>query len=722
MIPRPAIALMTLVALGSMGQSCDNIQITSPAPGSVFTSAQTVTLRLGHVGEVAPATQVDFLLDGSVACVDYSPPFTCDWPITGAENGAHSWSARALIGSRVVAWSPPTPVTVSIEAVAAGDPELVGFVPAVGSAVGVAVDGARDLAFVASREFGLSVVDVRDPLDPVTLGATNPPFQGFRVALSGSLAVVTNDSALKVVDVSDPSNPVPVGNLETSQLNDVAVAGRYAYVLLRVPGNPAHVDLAVVDLGQPSNPVLRGQVTVPGWGEAVEVVGGRAYVAAGSSSLQVFDVSNPFSPYPLGGVDTPGSAIAVTVHGSHAYVGEYSAVHAIDISSPSNPVRRGQVGVRGTDLAVSGGKLYAGSGLGVSVIGLSNPAFPSLAGTDPSLPTLGLDAAGDQIYMAFGGVPNTSENWGGLFVIDASTPSSLELLGTAFGLTEIGRIAVDDGTAVVSGGNLLKVVDLSEPQAPEVLGQLSTYAINDVALSGRYGYVLIRIPGNPAHVDLAVVDLGQPGNPVLRGQVAVPGWGNRVEIVGSRAYVAAGSSGLQVFDVGNPASPYRIGGVDTPGNASALTVSGNYAYLGEMDAVHVIDIRNPANPIRRGQVGARASDLALVGSQLCASSGLGLSTIDVSNPNAPFVVSTDTTLTGQSSSVVGDRLLLAEWFNDGGPQPRGFARVVDISDPSGPQLLTEVLLPGASSSSATDGTRVYFQDTVGTVSVIEFQP
>ena len=53
---------------------------------------------------------------------------------------------------------------------AALNPALVGFVPAVGSARDVAVNSATGRAYVASGEFGVSVVNVATPSAPVALG------------------------------------------------------------------------------------------------------------------------------------------------------------------------------------------------------------------------------------------------------------------------------------------------------------------------------------------------------------------------------------------------------------------------------------------------------------------------------------------------------------------------------------------------------------------------
>ena len=74
-----------------------------------------------------------------------------------------------------------------------------------------------------------------------------------------------------------------------------------------------------------------------------------------------------------------------------------------------------------------------------------------------------------------------------------------------------------------------------------------------------------------------------------------------VKLVGDRAYLAVGYSGLAVLDVSNPANPVRVGGYDTSGYAEGVAVSGNIAYVADRDAgLQIIDVSNPANPVRLG--------------------------------------------------------------------------------------------------------------------------
>src|SRR5439155_21483272 len=166
-------------------------------------------------------------------------------------------------------------------------PELVGFIPAVASAMDVVVDGTAGRAYVASQEFGLSVVNVSNPLVPVAIGGANPSFYGGRLAVSGSLGVVggRNNANLHVVDLSVPTTPITVGALPGS-FTGAAVAGRYAYAMQLIPGNPARTDLLVLDLINPSAPTVAGSVTLAG-GEDITLVGSYLYVAAGMAGLQV---------------------------------------------------------------------------------------------------------------------------------------------------------------------------------------------------------------------------------------------------------------------------------------------------------------------------------------------------------------------------------------------------------------------------------------------------
>ena len=69
---------------------------------------------------------------------------------------------------------------------------------------------------------------------------------------------------------------------------------------------------------------------------------------------------------------------------------------------------------------------------------------------------------------------------------------------------------------------------------------------------------------------------------------------DKVAISGTRAYVAAGTLGLQVYDVSDPTAPLLLRTVDTPGDARGVAVSGTTAYVADTDeGLQVIDTSDP---------------------------------------------------------------------------------------------------------------------------------
>ncbi len=83
-------------------------------------------------------------------------------------------------------------------------------------------------------------------------------------------------------------------------------------------------------------------------------------------------------------------------------------------------------------------------------------------------------------------------------------------------------------------------------------------------------------------------------------------------VSGDVAYVADFVSGLQVIDVSDPGSPVILGSVDTPGAAIDVTVSGAVAYVADhVSGLQVIDVSScepcPADLDDDGMVGV--SDL-----------------------------------------------------------------------------------------------------------------
>src|SRR6185295_7233665 len=285
--------------------------------------------------------------------------------------------------------------------------------------------------------------------------------------------------------------------------------GQYAYVVVVVPGNPAHADLMIVDLRQPAAPVIAGRVTVASAGEP-RVVGSIAFIPAGTGGVQLVNVANPAAPAILGMIDTPGTAKGVALSGNHAFVAAGSAV------------------------VVEGTRLYVLDGLQLRIVDVANPAAPVLRSTTNAFAAHGVAAAGSFAFLASPDV-KPAVNQGGLYVLDVSNPTAPRVLTNLVGGHDNWGVGVVGNIGVVAGNSLgLKVVDVATPAQPRVIGALAGI-VKGATMAGQYAYIVRVLPGNPGTTELAIVDLRVPSSPVITGRVPVGG--TNLVVDGSFAYV-----------------------------------------------------------------------------------------------------------------------------------------------------------------------------------------
>lgn len=90
------------------------VSITGLATGMTYTSAGIVALAATASDNVA-VTKVEFY-DGTVnKATVTAPPYRYNWPMSAADNGAHTWTARAYDAAGNIATSSVVTVTVSID-------------------------------------------------------------------------------------------------------------------------------------------------------------------------------------------------------------------------------------------------------------------------------------------------------------------------------------------------------------------------------------------------------------------------------------------------------------------------------------------------------------------------------------------------------------------------------------------------------------------------------
>lgn len=308
----------------------------------------------------------------------------------------------------------------------------------------IAVEG--NLAYLAAGENGLLIIDATNPAGLTLRGKYVTIGFAADVQVVGNLAYVAAGSHLRILDVSDPSHPIQRGSyflhsqyapgiLLPVGVGGIQVRGNLAYVFSNfVPTSCCQVGvMAMLDISEPANPILRGSISDTGYND-IQVVGQRAYLTGRfrlnpAPVLAIIDVSNPASPTELGryggryddqNPEDRNGAAAVDIAGSLAYVADDSAgLKIIDVSNPVSPTLRSVLDTAGSanDIQVAGDLAYIADGeRGLLIVDISNPASPIVRGSLQTADSaMGVRLAGSLAYIAAG----TS----GIQIVDVSDPA-----------------------------------------------------------------------------------------------------------------------------------------------------------------------------------------------------------------------------------------------------------------------------------------------------------
>jgi hypothetical protein len=458
---------------------------------------------------------------------------------------------------------------------------------------GVVLCGEWLLADVSDR---IHVYDVSNPSEPVFVRRS-----GFYMGLKdietvGSRGIVrTSSDGIAVLDLIDPSAPVDQGWVRHGErITAATIAGT---VLVVASVNQLETYWLGVDL----NPHLVGMLHLPDWSYNMAASGELAVLAM-DQRIAVIDVSNPMSPRVRGLLHLPISRhSAVAVHGSLASVmARDGGLYVVDVSDPSNP---SAVGYLPDPQGPNGFWSVVGMGDGFAVVGgetlrvvdLSNPADPrvtsEIAGGVPFV------VEGNLVHGAFGdaGLHTLSVEQGQLAEV-----ARLGLGGDATSVAAVGDrayVLVDHG----SDGVRMRVVDVTDPAAPEALGGLEVSgeiiaAFDDIVVIACVGgyYAINTEDGAHPFVERAIatpIQYGLDGGAVGRNlglfngsfwildprsdsrtaDSTLPAVFKRAlgeALSGDRVVVADGN--LTVIDIADAAQPIEMGAIQTPGFATGV--------------------------------------------------------------------------------------------------------------------------------------------------------
>ncbi len=290
-----------------------------------------------------------------------------------------------------------------------------------------------------------------------------------------------------------------------------------------------------------------------------------------------------------------------------------------------------------------------------------------------------------------------------------SAPRSVAVVGST------GYVACADTNVA------LRIVELGGT-TPSLLGSANftthstgrgVFVVGNYAYLGSGGFYIVNVSNTASLIKTARYGLNADCGDLI--------------VSGNYAYMAAGkysysNKGLfAVLDTTEPENMDKnrsIGGLEIPdANIRAIAISGKYAFV--LDTMYgymyTIDISDPTKPVKAAETKIHASDniycgITIVGNMAyIAMSGFAI--VDISNPLAPVVKYEEGGYENDIAVLNGRAYLVG---SDPNGEGKGKLLVLNVTDPTKPELATQIELPGPGVSITISGQRAYIGQTLST--------
>jgi hypothetical protein len=360
-----------------------------------------------------------------------------------------------------------------------------------------------------------------------------------------------------------------------------------------------------------------------------------------------------------------GPCLGVQVQGTHAYIGNGKMFQVLDISNPANPTLVSEYNTQGDvgDIIVNDSLAYV-CNAGLAVFNISNPSNPILLA---------------QVWISGG--------------------AHMVMKGSC--------------CYVLSNAGFVQVVDVSNPNAPQLRASMLTSNEFPLAIGASDTDLFVSNYPDLGNA-LDIYSIARPDTLININTVPEPEFASI--ITKDTLLFGCIAGGVAIYSIANPSAPYRVGlefadSLTSP-YSSSMAINGNYLYLSDVPVgVYVIDISNPSNPVvidtlknvidASYSAGAASYAVSLNDGILCSATYNGVFIITVPTPDS---LVTAGFFAGGGDGVYDIRLngntaMLA--LGSG-----GFA-AVDISNPGQPAKLGGCGLDGAAFHITTAGNYAY---------------
>lgn len=311
---------------------------------------------------------------------------------------------------------------------------------------------------------------------PQTLGSVDlgPGNSATDLDVKNKIVYMTSEASASgkpdfwIVDATNGASPVILSSINTGPgLLTIDVSGNYAYA----GNNGTAGQLQVIDITNPSNPILIASSTLPGVsgagavGNAIFYVNSKVYIATKNASgpeFHIYNVTIPSAPVHLGSRELGNDINDIFVSGNYAYLANTHSneIRTWDVSDPANITE-----VSSYDPAGAAG--------GKSVYVLNNRAYLGRL----------TSAAGNELH-----------------VIDVTSPSALLNLGSKEINSDVNDIVARDFLAFLAASDPnqeFQVWNISDP-ANITLCSVFNFPQNGTGIDFEDNLIYVSVRSNDA--------------------------------------------------------------------------------------------------------------------------------------------------------------------------------------------------------------------------------
>ncbi|HVS32818.1 MAG TPA: Ig-like domain-containing protein [Thermoanaerobaculia bacterium] len=473
--------------------------------------------------------------------------------------------------------------------------------------------------FAADR---LGTLDLSNPAAAPNLANTNQGGWESSVEISGGYAFTSeydwfNDARIHIYDVSVPSSPrylrsqnmVGHGGYRFTDL----VAFGTDYLIGISSDKPSGIgrDVMVIDRRDIYNMKQIVQFDIPNFdGFRANVLDNRLYVAGVSGGVAIVDLSNPSAPVLVSTVTAAGAARAIEIAGSTLAVANgTNGISFIDAgTSPLQVIGAHPIPGSAWDVSLSRGAMYVAGELGLTAV--ANVALPPML--DESKLTMTPAAASTTVTgaaQALTGITPITTRVDNV-TTGAASPAAPVNPDGSFSAT----VAAIPGQALV-----LAATDVagrvSTRKLPPAFGSTTTHVANQVVLNDP-GYRARRIASDG---NVSVASTGSRSGSGLGSlssrmylfrqpdaseppQIITTTAGGVQDVEISSGYLYIAGDRLGTINLTNPALTTNLANTNQGGGEGAVAISGSYAFTSETDwfndgRIHIYNISNPDSPV-----------------------------------------------------------------------------------------------------------------------------